>query len=148
MQRKNNKKGFTLAELLIVVAIIAVLVAIAVPLFVGGLNSAQDATFQANKRAVKSAAVVKILAENDGDGAVGLDKIFVAGKKVSATATVNEKGDISDLTINYNLETVEETKDYTAWKAASGAITVEIALVDFEKVNITEGAGGVISSKK
>ena len=31
--KKNNKKGFTLAELLIVVAIIAVLVAIAIPVF-------------------------------------------------------------------------------------------------------------------
>ena len=30
---KENKKGFTLAELLIVVAIIAVLVAIAIPIF-------------------------------------------------------------------------------------------------------------------
>lgn len=31
--RKQNRKGFTLAELLIVVAIIAVLVAVAIPLF-------------------------------------------------------------------------------------------------------------------
>ena len=30
--KKNNNKGFTLAELLIVVAIIAVLVAIAIPI--------------------------------------------------------------------------------------------------------------------
>ena len=30
---KKNKKGFTLAELLIVVAIIAVLVAISIPIF-------------------------------------------------------------------------------------------------------------------
>ena len=37
---KTNKKGFTLAELLIVVAIIAVLVAIAIPVFTtqGALN--------------------------------------------------------------------------------------------------------------
>lgn len=31
--KKNEKKGFTLAELLIVVAIIAVLVAISIPIF-------------------------------------------------------------------------------------------------------------------
>lgn len=31
--RENGKKGFTLAELLIVVAIIAVLVAISIPIF-------------------------------------------------------------------------------------------------------------------
>ena len=33
MMKKVNKKGFTLAELLIVVAIIAVLVAISTPIF-------------------------------------------------------------------------------------------------------------------
>ena len=35
---KRNKKGFTLAELLIVVAIVAVLVAIALPVFTAQLD--------------------------------------------------------------------------------------------------------------
>lgn len=48
--KKNNKKGFTLAELLIVVAIIAVLVAIAIPVFTAQLHRAQDATDLANIR--------------------------------------------------------------------------------------------------
>lgn len=47
----RNKKGFTLAELLIVVAIIAVLVAIAIPVFSGALDSAKQATDDANIRA-------------------------------------------------------------------------------------------------
>ncbi len=61
MLKRNNRKGFTLAELLIVVAIIAVLVAIAVPLFVSALTRAQKATEDANIRAVRGAAVVEIL---------------------------------------------------------------------------------------
>jgi type IV pilus assembly protein PilA len=48
---KNNKKGFTLAELLIVVAIIAVLVAIAIPVFGSQLKKAHDAVDVANVRA-------------------------------------------------------------------------------------------------
>ena len=40
----HNKKGFTLAELLIVVAIIAVLVAIAIPIFTAQLEKAREAT--------------------------------------------------------------------------------------------------------
>ena len=51
MKKTNNKKGFTLAELLVVVAIIAVLVAIAIPIFTSQLEKAREATDAANLRA-------------------------------------------------------------------------------------------------
>jgi len=47
---KNNNRGFTLAELLVVVAIIAVLVAIAIPIFTNQLEKAREATDAANIR--------------------------------------------------------------------------------------------------
>lgn len=53
---KNNRKGFTLAELLIVIAIIAVLVAISIPIFHAQLRKARLAANQANGRAAFSAA--------------------------------------------------------------------------------------------
>ncbi len=46
----KNRKGFTLAELLIVVAIIAVLVAISIPIFTSQLHKARVATDYANVR--------------------------------------------------------------------------------------------------
>lgn len=49
---KNNKKGFTLAELLIVVAIIGILVAIAIPVFTGQLNKAREGSDLANARSL------------------------------------------------------------------------------------------------
>ncbi len=53
---RKNKKGFTLAELLIVVAIIAVLVGVAIPIFTGQLEKARVATDQSNVRSAKAAA--------------------------------------------------------------------------------------------
>ena len=47
---KNNRTGFTLAELLIVVAIIAVLVAVAIPVFTSQLEKSREATDAANIR--------------------------------------------------------------------------------------------------
>ena len=56
---KLNKKGFTLAELLIVVAIIAVLVAIAIPVFTAQLNKARLATDTANVRSYVAEQIVE-----------------------------------------------------------------------------------------
>ncbi|MDY4495197.1 MAG: prepilin-type N-terminal cleavage/methylation domain-containing protein [Erysipelotrichaceae bacterium] len=64
---KTNKKGFTLAELLIVVAIIAVLVAIAIPVFTSQLEKSKEATDLANIRAAYAEAMVKSL-DNGGEG--------------------------------------------------------------------------------
>ena len=66
MFKKLNKKGFTLAELLVVVAIIGVLVAVSIPIFTSQLAKAKVATNQANVRAGKAAAVSEYLM-SDGD---------------------------------------------------------------------------------
>ena len=49
---REEKDGFTIAELLIVVAIVAVLVAIAIPVFTSSLNGAIAGTDQANARSL------------------------------------------------------------------------------------------------
>ena len=51
MKNLKNKKGFTLMEMLIVVAIIVILVAIAIPTFSSALTKAKVATDEANVRA-------------------------------------------------------------------------------------------------
>ncbi|MCR5616316.1 MAG: prepilin-type N-terminal cleavage/methylation domain-containing protein [Saccharofermentans sp.] len=58
---RTSKKGFTLAELLIVVAIIGVLVGISIPIFSAQLRKSKVATNQANARAAKAAAVAQFL---------------------------------------------------------------------------------------
>ncbi len=61
--KRNNKKGFTLAELLIVVAIIAVLVAIAIPVFTTQLDKSKLATATANARGVYAEYVANCLSD-------------------------------------------------------------------------------------
>ena len=61
---KKNKKGFTLAELLIVVAIIAVLVAISIPIFSAQLEKAKEATDMANIRSAYTEVVAAYLGDS------------------------------------------------------------------------------------
>lgn len=67
MKRITGKKGFTLAELLIVVAIIGVLVAISIPIFTSQLKKARLATNQANARAAYAAAMAWYIENSDTD---------------------------------------------------------------------------------
>ena len=61
---KKNNKGFTLAELLIVVAIIAVLVAIAIPIFSSQLEKSKEATDIANVRSAYAQVVTQYLTDD------------------------------------------------------------------------------------
>lgn len=58
---REEKDGFTIAELLIVVAIIAVLVAIAIPVFTAQLADAQRQTDAANIRGGYASATVEVI---------------------------------------------------------------------------------------
>lgn len=61
---KKSREGFTLAELLIVIAIIAVLVAVAIPLFGKQLEKSREATDLANVRAAYAEVMAEAITGN------------------------------------------------------------------------------------
>ena len=74
--KKNNKKGFTLVELVIVVAVMAVLVAVAIPTIGSVVGTAEDATAKSNARTIES--VIKLAEANQTDGDTVLSAAEVA----------------------------------------------------------------------
>ncbi len=102
----KNRKGFTLMEMLIVVAIIAILVAIAIPTFNNAMAKSRAATDLANIRSGYAAAIVAAMTDtipeggqdyylqSDGSVAVADTNAYVckgAATKVPAGSTVGGK---------------------------------------------------------
>ena len=93
---KNNNRGFTLAELLIVVAIIAVLVAIAIPVFTSQLEKAREATDVATIRDYYAEISVGLL-DGSLNSTSGHNTMTVSGNK-TATATFTA-GEITSVSV-------------------------------------------------
>lgn len=68
MKKMKKQGGFTLVEMLIVVAIIAILIAISIPLVNNALEKARDATDDANYRDALGLGNIILLTETDPDG--------------------------------------------------------------------------------
>lgn len=88
MFKKLNKKGFTLAELLVVVAIIGVLVAISIPIFTSQLEKSRDAVTASNVRAAYAEAQTAWLTGSGSTNVtvdknaktVAVDKVAIKGE--------------------------------------------------------------------
>ncbi len=114
MFKKLNKKGFTLAELLIVVAIIGVLVAISIPIFTSQLEKSKEATDMANLRAAYAEGVADLLQGKVGNADIDYSTTYYYNTttgKIDSTGNNAGKGSA----------TVVETGDnaYAAFKGTS-----------------------------
>jgi prepilin-type N-terminal cleavage/methylation domain-containing protein len=62
--KKLNKKGFTLIELIVVIAILAILAAILIPAVTGYITKATDGKDQANCRSLFSQVTMDVMLDN------------------------------------------------------------------------------------
>ena len=122
---KLNKKGFTLIEMLVVIAIIAVLVSIIIPTVTSATDKAAAATNAANLRSIKAEVVTAMLTNDDDkytipatDGTVSLasgvtNNLPTAKKcgKVEAGVAMTIVREGNDIKVTYGPNTIKAFAD-------------------------------------
>ena len=122
--KKMNKKGFTLIEMLVVIAIIAVLVSIIIPTAMNSTNKAAAASNAANLRSLKAEITTAYLTNDssvwtfNADGTVTCASSHLPSFK-GTDSTVDD-----DFTATYTnagvIEVKFENKTIAQWAADAG----------------------------
>ena len=130
MNKKLNKKGFTLMEMLIVVAIIAILVAIAIPTFTGALDRAKASADAANIRAGYATLQANAMLDPTTytDGSYILQKDGTVSKTTANDYTCQADSTKLGTTVNIGgVATVAWTKDTTVTYTLTDGVVTAIA---------------------
>lgn len=104
MIRLKNRKaesGFTLVELLVVVLILAILMAVALPLYLGAISSSEKATARANMQTIANANQAYRL--KNGAFATDISTLYSSGGDLPATGISGPSSGGTPRT--YNLKT-------------------------------------------
>ena len=125
---KNSKKGFTLVELVVVIAILAILAAIAIPVVASTIKSSQVSSAQSNAQTIELAIKEAQAAVSAGDNSVFANAS--ANKvTVSDVATAKKIGNAMDKTYTIDGATYKcvwaDSKVYYAVDVASGSATID-----------------------
>ena len=123
--KKNNKRGFTLAELLIVVAIIAVLTAIAIPVFTTQLEKSREATDLANIRSAYAGIMTEYLTNDQSavSATVSVAQRQPNWQQNNDSATIEIATDIGSYANKIEVS-AKTTGDYVVSIDTSGSCTV------------------------
>ena len=117
---KKNNQGFTLVELIVVIAILGILAGIAIPVYSGYISKAKEASDYAQLDAIKTATVFAAV-DADADTTVSKITITVSSKKVAyATGVkVNDATDATNISAYFGTNTEYEFQSDKFSKAST-----------------------------
>ena len=124
--KNNRKKGFTIVELVIVIAVIAILAAVLIPTFSNVIKKANESAVQQAAAALYREALALDLADGTQDGKEGNTTIaMVEGKTV--TYEVKTSDDTVTVKFSYTdtAKMLTATYNGTAWTVGTADSEVD-----------------------
>lgn len=131
---KKKLKGFTLIELIVVLAIIAALSAILIPTMIGYTRQARAQTAIANAKNVYSGASLALLDMHTNDEAIlseGDSGVFMGNNSTVASTSSGTQMDISKFM-------GEDFSGYYGFKISADGNSVEYAVWSNQPINATQ----------
>lgn len=143
---KKNNKGFSLVELIVVIAIMAVLVGVLAPTLIGNIEKSRESKDLQNLDSIRQAVVTAMSDENVYSSTVPTTgSVTVASG--AAGANLAFKTTYASLSTEFGTIITSDTK-MTSKSGTSGNLEIHVLSTGAVEVGVYSGTGSTVSAAK
>ena len=143
--KKNNNKGFSLVELIVVIAIMAVLVGVLAPTLIGNIEKSRESKDLQNLDSIRQAAVNAL--SNEAAYAAAVPASGTADKTYTGASSGGALSITGDAFASEFNSIITSSTEMTSKKGKTGVVTITIKSSGAVEVAVINGADVVETDK-